>query len=53
MQDKKHYLYIVIVALIVVLAIYFVALSEMDSIITFFRGSLGDKENEGKHPTPF
>lgn len=48
MQDKKHYLYIVIVALIVVLAIYFVALSEMDSIITFFRGSLGDKENEAR-----
>lgn len=46
MQDKKHYLYIVVVALIVVLAIYFVALSEMDSIIMFFRGSLGDKENE-------
>lgn len=46
MQDKKHYLYIVIVALIVVLAIYFVALSEMDSIITFFRGTLGEDKNE-------
>ena len=45
MQDKKHYLYIVIVALIVVLAIYFVALSEMDSIIMFFRGALGDDKN--------
>ena len=48
MQDKKHYLYIVVVALIVVLAIYFVALSEMDKVIVFFRGALGDKENEAR-----
>lgn len=46
MQDKKHYLYIVVIALVVVLAIYFVALSEMDKIIVFFRGALGDDENE-------
>lgn len=46
MQDKKHYLYIVVIALIVVLTIYFVALSEMDSIIVFFRGGMGDdREN--------
>lgn len=46
MQDKKHYLYIVVIALIVVLTIYFVVLSEMDSIIVFFRGGMGDdREN--------
>lgn len=41
MQDKKHYLYIVAVALALVLCIYFVSLSEMDNIIEFFRGGLG------------
>lgn len=48
MQDKKHYLYVVAIALVVVLTIYFVALSEMDGIITFFRGGLGDNPNEAR-----
>lgn len=46
MQDKKHYLYIVAVALALVLCIYFVSLSEMDSVIRFFRGELGDDPNQ-------
>lgn len=46
MQDKKHYLYIVAVALALVLCIYFVALSEMDNIIRFFRGELGNDPNQ-------
>lgn len=46
MQDKNHYLYIVAVALALVLCIYFVSLSEMDGIIKYFRGGLGDDPNE-------
>ena len=46
MQDKKHYLYIVAVALALVLCIYFVSLSEMDNIIEFFRGELGKEPNQ-------
>ena len=48
MQDKKHYLYIVAIALVLVLTIYFVALSEMDTIIMFFKRGLGDDPNEDR-----